>query len=194
MKPTSYRLATFSICAGLTLQAGCSERIAPPPSAAAPPITLTSSSPAAAVQPLPLGSPVPNLPVVLQDGFKLDLRALKGKLIAVYFCSTAADPECVREAQGLRERYQELHDGHHVAIVGVTREDAATHRQFIAQHALQFDLAADPDGALARAYGVPTRGNDAPRVFLFGRDNTLRAQWSSADPDLHVRAILAADE
>jgi peroxiredoxin Q/BCP len=195
MKPTPLTFATYSIGAWAALQA-CSARLEPPPpSAAAAPVVLTSSSPAApAAQPLQLGAQVPQLPVVLQDGFKLDLRALKGKLIVLYFCPAVADQACVREAEGLRDSYHALHDEHHVAMVGISREDPATHRAFIAQHALPFDIAADPGAELARAYGVPERGNYAPRVFLFARDNTLRAAWNTADPEAHVRAILAAAE
>jgi len=178
MSAMSTRVVMFSIVAAL---AGCSPRSEPPPPATA-----------ARASELPVGAVIPDVPVVLQDGFKLDLRALKGKVIALYFCSAVADPECVRESQALGERYRELHDEHHVAIVGVTRENAALHRSFIAQHALPFDLASDPNAEVARAYGVPSQGSYAPQLFLINRDNTLRARWSAADPEAQLREILAA--
>lgn len=189
MKSNSLTLATCWLALS-----GCSQHAEPPPPSAAaiPGVVLASTSSAAAtVQPLEIGAQVPERPVVLQDGFKLDLRALKGKVIVLYFCPSVADAACVREAEGLRDSYHELHDEHHVAMVGITREDAATHRAFISEHALPFDLASDPGAELAQAYGVPARGNYAPRVFLFGRDNHLRAAWTSADPEAHVREISA---
>jgi peroxiredoxin Q/BCP len=180
------RLACY---AAIALHTGCGEHEQSQPTATPAAVTLTSTRPRPATPELALGSAIPELPVVLQDGFKLDLRALKGKVIVLYFCPAASDPECVRESQGLGERYRELHDEHHVAMVGVSRDDAATHEAFIAQHALPFDFASDADGALARAYHVPASGLYSPRVFLIGRDNLVRATWSSADPETHLKAI-----
>lgn len=187
------RCGALTICATLALHAGCSQRHdqPPQPTAARTTVTLASTIRDAPKPELALGSVIPELPVVLQDGFKLDLHLLKGKVIVLYFCAAVSDPACVRETLGLAQRYRELHDEHHVAMVGITREDAATHRAFISEHALPFDLASDPGAELAQAYGVPARGNYAPRVFLFGRDNHLRAAWTSADPEAHVREISA---
>lgn len=138
------------------------------------------------------GVAVPDLPFTLQDGFKLSLPALKGKPITVYFCASSNDPDCMREAQGLRTHWEELHEQHHAVIIGVSPQDTTSLRAFIAQQNLPFDLASDVDRTLARAFGVPASGHYAPRTFLVGKDGKIRAHWQTTDPEAHVKAILAA--
>jgi peroxiredoxin Q/BCP len=138
------------------------------------------------------GALVPEQPAVLQDGFRLFLRALKGKLIAVYFCDSVESAACVREAEGWRDNWNELHEGHHVVMLGVTPQSAATHSAFIEQHKLQFDLASDADHRLAKAFGVRSRIDASPRVFLIDKDSKILSVWRTADPDAHAQAMLAA--
>ncbi|HET6336205.1 MAG TPA: redoxin domain-containing protein [Polyangiales bacterium] len=175
---------------------GCNERsdlVSPAAAATHAPVSLSSSAaPLRAAGELEQGALVPDLPFVLQDGFQLLLRGLKGKLIAVYFCPGVDDPECVRETEGLRDRWPELQEKQHVTIVGVSPQDAVLQRNFIAQHKLPFDLTADVDGHMATAFGVPTRGPYTPRVFLIGKDNRIRAVWRATNPEAHVEQILAA--
>lgn len=180
--------------AGCTGKSSAAATPQPEPSATAAAVVAAPTTPApaspASSNELQLGSAVPELPFTLQDGFKLELPSLKGKLIAVFFCSAHNDPECVREMQGLRVRYDELHEQNHVVVLGVSPQDAATHKAFIAQNKLPFDLSADGDRALAKAFGVP-EGAYTPRTFLVGKDGTVRKVWRTADPDAQVREILA---
>lgn len=141
--------------------------------------------------PLPIGAQMPAVTMSLQDGFEFPLAALTGKLIAIYFCADDDDPECVREARGLRDHWHELHENHHVAMFGISSRDAAARRAYLTQHKIEFDLAQDKDGSIARAFGVPAQGKLAPYTFLVGRDGKIQRVWQSADPDAHAAEILA---
>jgi thioredoxin-dependent peroxiredoxin len=140
---------------------------------------------------LPIGAQMPAVTLSLQDGFEFPLAALTGKLIAVYFCAADDDPACVREAHGLRDHWHELHENHHVAMFGISSRDAATRRAYVAEHKIEFDLAQDADGSIARAFGVPTHGPFAPHTFLIGRDGKVQRVWQTADPEAHAAEILA---
>jgi peroxiredoxin Q/BCP len=140
---------------------------------------------------LQVGAQAPAVMMSLQDGFEFPLAALTGKLIAVYFCAADDDPECVREAQGLRDHWLELHENHHVAMFGISARDAASRRAYVAQHNIKFDLAHDADGSIARAFGVPTKGPFAPHTFLIGRDGKIQKVWHKADPGAQAAEILA---
>ena len=83
-------------------------------------------SPALNGAPLAVGAQAPAVEMSLQDGFKFPLAALTGKLIAIYFCAADDDPECLREARGLRDHWHELHEDHHVAMFGISTSNAAT--------------------------------------------------------------------
>lgn len=137
------------------------------------------------------GSPVPDEPFILQDGFSLRLPAMKGKIIAAFFCSSVDDPQCQREAQVLAEHHAELRDEHHVVIIGVSPATAAAHKSWLAAQHLPLDFASDPDARLARAFGVrPAR--ESMSMVVVDRDATIRALWHDADPERHVRELLAA--
>lgn len=141
---------------------------------------------------LELGAPMPNVTLTLQDGFALSLTAMKGKPIALFFCSDSADPECATEAQGLRDHWEDLHHNHNLVIVGISPQPASAHQAFIAQHQLHYDLASDPDGQIAQAFHVPVRPGMPPHTILIGRDGKIRATWQTADPERHAREISTA--
>lgn len=184
-------LASLAGCTGKS-SAAPAPQVEPTPAAtgvAAVPSEPKPASPASSNE-LQLGSAVPELPFTLQDGFSLDLPSLKGKLITVFFCPADNDPECVRQMHGLRARYAELHEQNHVVVLGVSPQDAATHKAFIAKNELPFDLVADVDGTLAKAFGVPA-GQYTPRTFLVGKDGKIQRVWRTADPNTHIGEILA---
>ena len=161
-------------------------------SATAAPPGSSPPLPAPVVAELGEGSVAPEVTFTLQDGFRLSLALLKGKLVVVYFCPAASDPGCELEAQGLGAHWDELHEQHSVVIVGVTAESASSQQAAIARQKLPFDLATDIDHRIADAFGVPAQGRSAPRTFLVGKDGKIRMAWRTADPEMHARAILAA--
>jgi peroxiredoxin len=165
-------------CACLTVASGCNGR---PERAYA----------AARVDSLQLGTAVPDVPFTLQDGFELRLPAMKGKTIAVLFCTTHDDPQCVREADAMRDHFSELHDEHHVVIIGVSPASNAAHKAHLTAHRMPFDFASDPDGRVAAAFGAGGM-HEGLRVVVVDRGGTIHAVWSGADPERHVRELLAA--
>jgi peroxiredoxin len=140
---------------------------------------------------LQLDTPVPDVPFTLQDGFELHLPAMKGKLIAVFFCANHDDPQCQREAEALSERHSELHGEHHIVIIGVSPASSAAHKAFLSDHHLPLDFASDPDGRVARAFGI-TRPLDELRMIVVDPNGKIRAVWRGADPERHVRELLLA--
>jgi peroxiredoxin Q/BCP len=140
---------------------------------------------------LSVGSAAPDVTFTLQDGFRLSLAADKGKLVVVYFCPEAGQTDCVHEARGLRDRWNDLFKNH-VIVVGVTPEPVAAQRNLIAQESLPFDLASDVDGRLAGAFkATATSGAFGPFVVLVGRDGAIRRTWRAAEPERHIEDILA---
>jgi peroxiredoxin Q/BCP len=59
-------------------------------------------------------------------------------------------------------------------VLGISKDDLETQKKFHDSLNLPFPLLADPDGAVARAYGVD-KGEYAARVtFVIGKDGTVR--------------------
>jgi peroxiredoxin Q/BCP len=62
-------------------------------------------------------------------------------------------PGCTAQACSLRDHNAEIRRKG-AAILGVSAQDAGSHRKFTAKHKLNFPLLADTDRAVAKAYGA----------------------------------------
>lgn len=147
---------------------------------------------AAARGPLAEGNPAPDLPLKLQDGRETRLSESRGKLVVVYFYPKDDTPGCTVEAEGFRDASAELEKAG-VVVYGVSTQDAASHKRFIEDRKLSFDLVVDEGGKVAKAFGVPLRGGLAARqTFLVDREGKVKKIWREVRPDGHAAEILAA--
>ena len=103
--------------------------------------------------PLNPGDAAPVFTAPTQSGEPLTLADLRGRRVALYFYPADDTPGCTKQACSLRDGYRDLLDAG-IAVVGVSPDDAASHARFAEKYALPFPLVADPDHAIAEAYGV----------------------------------------
>src|SRR6478672_4717328 len=104
---------------------------------------------------LPAGSPAPDVAAPNQDGKLVKLSELKGKPVLLYFYPKDDTPGCTKEACSLRDDYSRFQKAGAV-ILGVSRQDAESHKAFRAKYHLPFDLLTDKDGSFAKAFGAET--------------------------------------
>lgn len=142
---------------------------------------------------LPVGAPVPDFAAPNQDGKVVKLSELKGRPVLVYFYPKDDTPGCTKQACALRDRFEKfLKAG--VVILGVSRQDAASHRAFRAKHRLPFDLLTDADGSVATRLGVETYaviGIHKRQSLLIGADGRLLEFFATVDPERHADEVLA---
>lgn len=140
------------------------------------------------------GDPAPAVSFALDDGTTLELRAVKGPVI-VYFYPKDATPGCTRQACAYRDRVRDFEKAG-ATVIGVSFDDAASHRKFREEHRLPFKLATDtPDGALARAFGVAVRTTPLGKLhardtIVIGADKNVRAVLRGVDPVASVEEVL----
>ena len=93
----------------------------------------------------------------------------------LYFSPKDDTPGCPTEARQFEneaERYEE--DG--VSVYGVSTDSVESHREFAEREGLSFGLFADPDGAVAEAFGVElTDGHARRTTFVIGRSSAIRS-------------------
>ena len=107
-----------------------------------------------------------------QDGKKVKLADYAGKqAVLLYFYPKDNTPGCTKEACGFRDRMDDL-KAKGVAVLGVSRDDAASHKKFIADHSLTFPLLADTDGKMTEAYRASMAGRPMSRRVSFLIDKT----------------------
>lgn len=134
------------------------------------------------------------------EGRTHSLRDYAGKYLALYVYPKDDTPGCTTEACDFRDNL--ALKSHGVQILGLSRDDAASHRAFAEKHGLPFPLLSDPSAEYVRrigAYGVKVLyGKSSEGVkrstFLVGPDGTLVKAWYAVKVDGHADAVVKAIE
>ena len=158
-----------------------------------PATTAPAASGPATTASLKEGDPAPDVAMPLQDGRQLKLSSLKGQLAVVYFYPKDQTPGCTVEAENFRDKFDDLKKAG-IAVIGVSTQDAASHKAFIEKEKLPFDLAVDEDKSIAKAFGVPPgfMGMHARQTFLIGKDGKIKKVWRDVTPKDHANEVLSA--
>lgn len=102
---------------------------------------------------LKAGDKAPDFKANDQTGKPVSLKDFKGKKLVLYFYPKDDTPTCTTEACNLRDNYALLKKKGY-AIVGVSADDEKKHTKFAAKHDLPFQLLADTDMKIIKAYDV----------------------------------------
>lgn len=113
---------------------------------------------------VPYQAPAFSLPDA--SGTVHSLSDYKGKWIVLYFYPKDNTPGCTTEACSLRDARDELTDLGAI-VLGVSRDQAASHEKFKTKYNLNFDLLIDSDAKVINAYGAWGKKQ-------FGREGILR--------------------
>lgn len=186
----------FALAAAATIACGREAPPAPPPVASAPvpAATLAPAASSAATEAAPgvvEGAQAPAFQVRAHDGTELALAALRGRPVVLYFYPKDETPGCTKEACAFRDAWGELAKTN-VVLVGVSTDTDASHRDFAKHHGLPFHLVSDPDGSLARSFGVPSRGGLLARqTVVIGPDGAVKKIYRQVDVTRHASEVLA---
>jgi thioredoxin-dependent peroxiredoxin len=120
------------------------------------------------------------------------LRRYRGTHLVLYFYPMDFAAGATAEAAEFRSdhlKYRRLG----AEVVGVSTDAPQSHRDFRDKHRLPFPLLSDPDGRMARAFGVPMQaGTIGHATFLIDRRGVIRKVWPKVHPWGHSRQVLAA--
>lgn len=88
-----------------------------------------------------------------ENGREIKLADYKGRKLVLYFYPKDMTSGCTNQACNLRDNYSELRKQGY-EVVGVSVDNEASHKKFIAKHELPFPLIADTDHTLVEQFGV----------------------------------------
>ncbi len=144
------------------------------------------------------GTQAPEFELRDQDGRRHTLKSLlaDGPII-LYFYPADFTPGCTKEACSFRDLQKDLVAAN-LRVVGVSPQDAESHRRFAAKHGLNFPLLADPDKLAVKAYDVdgPLGFGVRRGTYLIGTDGKVRdsvlADLRITEHEAFVQRALAA--
>ena len=141
-------------------------------------------------------------PFTLQDGQgrPVTLADFAGRHVVLYFYPADDTPGCTKEACGFRDAWDDLRELGAV-VLGVSGDDAESHRRFAAKYRLPFTLLSDPGHGVMRAYraygekklyGRKVTGVIRSTVWI-GPDGKVRRHWARvSNAAEHPARVLAA--
>ncbi|HEY8944559.1 MAG TPA: peroxiredoxin [Polyangiaceae bacterium] len=144
-----------------------------------------------------VGSKAPDFTLPDANGNPVRLQDLLEKApVVVYFYPKDETTGCTLQACEFRDRHA-LFSAAGATVVGISEDDAQSHRSFRDHHQLPFLLLSDAGGSVRRAYGVKkTLGLISGRVtFVIDRHGVVQHVFSSQlQPRRHVDEALRAVE
>jgi peroxiredoxin Q/BCP len=138
---------------------------------------------AEAQQPPNVGDQAPRFTLKNQDGadFALESRAGKGWTV-LYFYPKAETPGCTTQActySGVIDKVRALG----AEVYGISADTVAAQKAFHENHALKFDLLADPEDKVISAYGVKRENSALAKRWTFILDSKLAVRAVEPDVD-----------
>jgi len=120
-----------------------------------------------------LGATAPDFTLRDENEAELSLSALRGQRLVLVFYPGDDTPVCTRQLCDYRDGVEQF-QGQGARVIGISRDDAASHRRFKERHGLPFTLLSDPDLAVAKAYGAAGPLGMKRAVFLIDEAGTIR--------------------
>ncbi|HEY4016488.1 MAG TPA: peroxiredoxin [Polyangiaceae bacterium] len=170
--------------------AAAAEPAAPPATAAATPPAPAPATPAPApAEDALVGKPAPDFTAKSQAGKPVHISALKGKNVVVYFYPKDETAGCTKEACSFRDAWDSIAKTGAV-LIGISADNADSHKHFAEHHKLPFLLVSDPDGSIAKLYGVGFEGHHHRETIVIGADGNVRKVYRQVDVGVHAQQIL----
>ena len=140
---------------------------------------------------LAVGTVAPDFTVKDTNGNTVKLSEFKGKTVVLYFYPKDDTPGCTKEAQGFRDAYPE-YQGKDMVVLGVSMDDQASHKLFTEKYGLPFQLLADVDGAITKAYDVSGGGYAKRVTYIIDSEGKIAQVYDKVNTETHAKDILAA--
>lgn len=145
------------------------------------------------------GDTAPDFTLLDQDGNQVTLSGLRGTTVVLYFYPRADTPGCTVQACGVRDHHAE-YEGAGAAVLGISPDDVEALARFSDKFDLDFTLLADPDHAVAEAYGVWVEKKMYGKAywgvqrstFIVGADGRIARAFERVSPKSHDDVVLGA--
>lgn len=137
----------------------------------------------------------PDFELIGVDGKLHTLKDYTGKWLVLYFYPKDDTPGCTTQACSLRDARDDI-TALGAEVVGVSKDEPASHEKFKAKHNLNFMLLSDPEAKTITDYGAWGKkmfGKEGilRKTFLIDPSGTVRKVYGRATPLGHGDQVVA---
>lgn len=140
----------------------------------------------------------PEMEFALDDGKIVNLQQeFVGKNIVLYFYPKDDTPGCTLEAKDFAVLLPEFIKLNTI-VIGISKDNAASHKKFKDKHCLPFPLASDLDGKICEAYGVWVEKSMYGKkymgiqrsTFIIDKKGVIKRIWRNVSVTDHAQEVL----
>ena len=144
-----------------------------------------------------IGQMAPLFSLTSDEGAEIILSELRGKYVVLYFYPKDDTPGCTIEAQDFSKKNAEF-EKLEAVVLGVSKDNVASHCKFIDKYKLSVSLLADETGEVCKLFDVIKEksmfgkkyfGIDRS-TFLIDKMGRIIDSWSSVKVKGHVDEVL----
>jgi peroxiredoxin Q/BCP len=145
-----------------------------------------------------LNDKAPEFTLQDENGKEISLKALRGKVVVLYFYPRADTPGCTIEACEFRDTYKQMQKTGAV-LLGISPDTPKAQKKFQDKFKLPFSLLADADKKVADAFGVLQEKNMYGKkvmgivrtTFIIGPDGKIQHIFPKVKAEGHAGEVLA---
>ena len=142
-----------------------------------------------------VGSMAPEFTLPSQEGTAVSLKDYRGKWVVLYFYPKDFTSGCTIEAHNF-QRDQPRYQQKGAVVLGVSVQDADSHKQFCTKEGLNFKLLADTDHKVSSAYGSLTNLGlvkfASRHTFIINPEGKVAKVFTEVNPNKHSEEVLVA--
>ncbi|HWT11492.1 MAG TPA: peroxiredoxin [Allosphingosinicella sp.] len=145
------------------------------------------------------GDRVPDVKLEGMSGEPVSPADFRGNKLVLYFYPKDDTSGCTREAQDFTALAADF-EKEATWILGVSKDNPASHARFTDKYGLKVRLASDSDGSVCEAFGTWTEKSMYGRkymgieraTFLVDRDGVVKRVWRKVKVPGHAAEVLEA--
>ncbi|HXM11776.1 MAG TPA: peroxiredoxin [Terriglobales bacterium] len=144
---------------------------------------------------LSAGNPFPSFSLSNQDGKNTKLSDFAGSWLVIYFYPKDDTPGCTIQAKSFTATKADF-DAAGIKVIGISADDAASHKNFCNKYSLTVEFLADTDGSLMKTLGLGQAEWKGMKFwertsFVVDPHGTIRKVYEKVNPEGHEKVLLA---
>ena len=139
------------------------------------------------------GTAAPDFSLTTSDGSQVGLKDYRGKWVVLYFYPKDFTSGCTLEAKNF-QRDLAKYDQVKAVVLGVSVDNAQSHKDFCAKEGLNFKLLADPEAKVSAQYGSTMEYQGAKmaarNTFIINPKGEIAKVYTGVKPAEHSDQVL----